>query len=342
MKEFLLFAAIFLFSYVEIAAQSCTGCGGTTNTGSNSSAIGTNTISTKNSSFASGFGSEAKADFATAIGFYAKATDAKCIALGSAVKASMDKSVVIGSGEWNANIYLENSIPRSLMVGFSSHYPTLFVGEAPGFYKTGRIGIGNVTAPEAKLHIYSDDNEAATLFLQPSNWSTDYNAAVWLGDSSHSISAEIDEGLVYQTQENHIFRGGNIYIEDIDKGIIMKSPDGRCWLGTLDNNGSLSFTVMESCPGEEASAIRQTGKPGSDNGLKIYPDPATDHLTIEIKNPENKLLHVSLLDAKGVEMKFSKTNSGKTMFYMGDLRSGVYFVRVNGNGIQRTAKIIKR
>jgi len=335
----LLFAVSYIFIYGIITAQ-CTSCDGTINTGSNSSAIGFETVSTGNSSFASGFGSEAKADFATAIGFFAKATDAKCIALGSAVKASMDKSVVIGSGEWNANIYLENSIPRSFMVGFSSHYPTLFVGEAPGFYKTGCIGIGNVTIPQAKLHIRSDDNEPATLFLQPSNWNADYNAALWLADSLHSISAEIDEGLVYKTEENHVFKGGNIYIEDIDKGIIMKSPDGRCWLGKLDNNGILNFTVMETCPGQP-SAIYETGETNTGGGLHVYPNPANDYLTVEFHNPDHKLFSVTLIDEQGVELRFSKTTAEKTQIFTGDLKKGLYIVTVSGNSRKLTAKVMK-
>ena len=40
---------------------------------------------------------------------------------------------------------------------------------------------------------------------------------------------------------------GDIYISDIDKGIIMKSPDGNCWRGVLDNSGSLSFSGVV-CP----------------------------------------------------------------------------------------------
>ena len=102
--------------------------------------------------------------------------------------------------------------------------------------------LGNVTNPEAKLHILSDEDEAAILFLQPSNWNTTYNAEIWLGNQNHGIAADVDEGMVYQTENNHVFKNGDVYIEDIDKGIIMKSPDGRCWRGQLDNNGTLNFT----------------------------------------------------------------------------------------------------
>jgi hypothetical protein len=40
---------------------------------------------------------------------------------------------------------------------------------------------------------------------------------------------------------------GDIYINDIDRGIIMKSPDGQCWRGTLDNSGTLQFNAV-ACP----------------------------------------------------------------------------------------------
>jgi hypothetical protein len=40
---------------------------------------------------------------------------------------------------------------------------------------------------------------------------------------------------------------GDIYISDINKGIIMKSPDGHCWRGTLDYAGSLQFSSIP-CP----------------------------------------------------------------------------------------------
>ena len=40
---------------------------------------------------------------------------------------------------------------------------------------------------------------------------------------------------------------GDIYLSDISRGVIMKSPDGQCWRGTLDNTGQLSFVVI-TCP----------------------------------------------------------------------------------------------
>ncbi|MBN2349951.1 MAG: hypothetical protein JXJ22_14010 [Bacteroidales bacterium] len=40
---------------------------------------------------------------------------------------------------------------------------------------------------------------------------------------------------------------GDIFISDINKGVIMKSPDGQCWRMTVDNSGSLISTAI-TCP----------------------------------------------------------------------------------------------
>ena len=40
---------------------------------------------------------------------------------------------------------------------------------------------------------------------------------------------------------------GDVYIEDISKGVIMKSPNGQCWRYTPDNQGALSPTAVD-CP----------------------------------------------------------------------------------------------
>jgi hypothetical protein len=44
-----------------------------------------------------------------------------------------------------------------------------------------------------------------------------------------------------------VISDGDIYLEDISKGIIMKSPDGTCWRGTVNNAGTLQFNSV-TCP----------------------------------------------------------------------------------------------
>lgn len=40
---------------------------------------------------------------------------------------------------------------------------------------------------------------------------------------------------------------GDVYISSIEKGIIMTSPNGQCWRGTINNTGVLEFTAVD-CP----------------------------------------------------------------------------------------------
>lgn len=41
---------------------------------------------------------------------------------------------------------------------------------------------------------------------------------------------------------------GDVYIEDINKGVIMKSPNGTCWRLTVDDTGAMIPTALISCP----------------------------------------------------------------------------------------------
>ena len=42
-------------------------------------------------------------------------------------------------------------------------------------------------------------------------------------------------------------KDGDIFLEDINSGVIMKSPNGNCWRLQIDNDGQTSVTPI-SCP----------------------------------------------------------------------------------------------
>ena len=66
-------------------------------------------------------------------------------------------SIVMGLGCINTSDYLVNNIPNSLMIGFNSDKPTLYVGPSNGIGTTGNVGIGTSTTT-AKIDIVSDGN----------------------------------------------------------------------------------------------------------------------------------------------------------------------------------------
>ena len=103
--------------------------------------------------------------------------------------------MVIGSGiEGTGDAYLVNDSSNSLMIGFNSVKPTLFVSESPNDHsqnilnRTGRVAIGDVM-PQAKLHIRSDSGENAGIILEPDNPATD-SVFIRLMDSHHSITVD--------------------------------------------------------------------------------------------------------------------------------------------------------
>ncbi|MBU0488554.1 MAG: hypothetical protein KKD31_11460, partial [Bacteroidetes bacterium] len=95
--------------------------------------------------------------FGLSLGKNTLAANPNGIALGNnvAVNGNGVNSIAIGSGFISSGGYISrliNSTPNSLIVGFNSERPTLFVGPAEGYGMVGKVGIGTIT-PEANLHI---------------------------------------------------------------------------------------------------------------------------------------------------------------------------------------------
>lgn len=337
----------------------CVNCDNTINNGTNSSAIGQETKSQGINSFASGTFSEASGNTSTALGMHNLASGTQSIAIGSFVQATESHAITMGSGGGSGNELINNEA-YSLMVGFNSTYPTLFVSNSTTmspYNKTGKIGIGNVTSPVAKLHLRADEGEAANIFLEPSSWTSEFNAEIWMGNQLHGINAELNKGLIFKTEHYYLFNQGNmglgteepaakvhvksgdIYIEDIGRGIIMKSPDGTCWRGTVNNDGQLVFEALEICPEDGTTSVSEPSPIPSN--VKVYPNPAENQITIEISKLSFNSLNLEIIDEVGRIVKSSIIDNNKTVISIEDLRPGIYYCRVSGDRIFNVEKFIK-
>lgn len=141
---------------------------GTQTNNLNSSALGLYSMAQGYGAFASGFnanssgfGSHSFGMNAQSSGMYAFsagtnsfASGAYSIALGKYVKAIGQNSTVIGAGY--QTYYLSNPQPNSMMVGFLSDRPTLYVGASQGAGTLGKVGIG-LDGPEARLDVNAED-----------------------------------------------------------------------------------------------------------------------------------------------------------------------------------------
>ena len=349
MKKTYLLLILIIFGS-SVFAQNCTNCNGTSTSGLNASAIGTSTIADGNSAFAGGyfskatgnnsfaFGEMSYADSnnsialgtrdtanwigAIAIGMNARAGGTGSIALGNQIQALGHYSIVIGTG-FQPTKKLRNPYTNSLMIGFNSMKPTLFVSSSLYYDKTGRIGIGNVTDPQAKLHLRADDGEDAAIYIEPNNWNAGEMARLILGNTFHSITTNNSEGMKFESENNFIFNGknsgfgveepkakvhinGNLLFEHSLNGIIMKSEDGNCWKGRISNNGELIFAQVDC---ETLSSTENLSEP-KHSEIFIYPNPTNGHITVEYTG-NRKNLRLEIKSISGLLVATYKISKGE-------------------------------
>lgn len=232
----------FLYPPLEMKSQ-CVTCDGGSASGTASSIIGTNNTASGTNSFAGGvnstaegYGSFAFGNQAQALGTYTYSigpaaytgSSGSSFAIGKFVSATAYESFVLGMG-FSSNTALSNTIVNSMMFGINSDLPTLFIAGAPGAGYTGKIGIGNVPSPEAKLHIKADNNEVASLLIQPTNLSS--SSYIWLGSQEYGFKKTASR-LEFISDDKFIFYSGNIGIgtytptERLEIHGNIKQPDG--------------------------------------------------------------------------------------------------------------------
>jgi hypothetical protein len=132
---------------------------------------------------------------------------------------------------------------------------------------------------------------------------------------------------------------GDVYISEIDRGIIMRSPDGQCWRGTLDNQGSLRFAPID-CP--ELITTVQPIKTSDE--ILIYPNPTDGKITIGVKDNNLKDLSIKIFDLDGKMLNAGKIESNFKTVDISEYISGTYILTVNDkNGaVLSSNKIIKK
>ena len=334
---------------IQLNAQ-CVTCDGGSATGTNSSIIGLNNTASGNNSFAGGkdsralelasfafgytskanakfsfalgYGSEANGEKSFAIGHKAKTFDASAMAFGTWVNGLAPASITFGRG-YSEQKPLINYKESSFAIGFKSDIATFFVSPSPGpsFGTTGRVGIGTME-PAAKLHIRADEGEDASILLETSG--SDHASRLML-TNEHTIEARNEDNLYFGTAtgKDFVFHQGDIFLDDIQSGIIMKSPNGLCWRGTLNVQGSLTF-VQITCPEETSIAVQSSIEPAK---LKLYPNPTSGKLIVEteISNKQKELIICSL---DGKTLSRLKINSAKTEISTEYYKSGTYLVQL--------------
>lgn len=81
-------------------------------------------------------------------------------------------------------------------------------------------------------------------------WSINWDAVSTCGNTyeyASNYQSIFGNTMPVETTDSVKITGGDLYITDISKGVIIKSPNGTCWRMTIDNNGSIITTAVD-CP----------------------------------------------------------------------------------------------
>jgi hypothetical protein len=254
------------------------------------------------------------------------------IGIGVARKAYLKEYDTLTMKNWGY-IYGDNLNPGIAIL------PDLqFASKGLYIQRDGRIGI-YTKRPNAELDVnggikigYSMISTPGLLRFNGSDFEG-YNGKSWVSLSGTSeYQWQKTDNDIYYTQGNvgigteqpytklEIAKG-DIFISDIEYGIIMKSPDGGCWRGTLDNTGSLNF-VSIACPD------LPIGLKGSEEGILkqavlIYPNPAKDEVYIEINDKYDRVQY-SVFNISGNLVQSGKIKNSTRSVDISKLVSGTY------------------
>lgn len=283
--------------------------------------------------------------------------NSNCMLIGHRLQSAAGSQIILGSGPGGG--FLTSNKMHSLAVGFLSTVPTFFVGESPSSVRTGKVSIGNTTDPQAKLHIRADAAEDATMLLEAtgtnkiSSFMMGGGQAV-IGTTSNNNSLSFVTGsnitrMFINAANGNIGIGsgdpvaklqvkdGDIFIEDINRGIIMKSPDGNCWRGVLNNQGQLEFVLLPDCVSVSASSQIPVQNPG----FRIAPNPASGSLQIQCNADDmDKFNSFKMLDASGHEIKAGKLIKTHIQLDIHNLSAGIYFIHFYGKEALWTEKVV--
>ena len=184
----------------------------------NSTAIGKyNTISyttSTNPSYTIGDHNSLTKPYSIALGSDNNVNATSSIVIGYNIKNITDYGITIGRGNTTQNLKLINNT-EGIMMGTNSNIPTLYISNSIGVNYTGKIGIGNVTSPSAKLHIKADssgEGEDADIMLEPT--ASGKYAAIYFKTKDNYIRMRNSAGLDFSAPRYN-FQTGKVGIGNV-------------------------------------------------------------------------------------------------------------------------------
>ena len=165
--------------------------------------------------------------------------------------------------------------------------------------------------------LYTYDEYGLRNELLKQNW----NGEEWLNDLRYEYYRHIDNAK----KVSICFNG---HTQCISINALPALLRNGASLGTCDQEKRENFKTIKEDRNRELHENRKS--------IKVYPNPATDQITINLINNNSSELHkvrIEILDSRGRSLRsFKANNVGEFTFHRGDLHKGQYIVRLtDGN-----------
>lgn len=205
------------------------------------STLGNQNTASGNYSFAAGWGSQALGQTSFALGYYSKAEGLNSMAMGMYTDSQTAYGITIGKGYSSTKPLANNT--GGIMLGAGSNVPTLYISPQNTENRTGRVAIGNVTSPSAKLHIAGDGVENADILLA----STGTNKSViQFRSSNNNITVGSDNVMKFNAPNMQFYPTGQVAVNGAFKVTGNVILSGLASTSTkiliVGTNGQLSST----------------------------------------------------------------------------------------------------
>jgi len=212
--------------------------GGGSSTGYKST-LGNQNTAGGNYSLAAGCGNQASGQSSFALGYGNNSVGLNSIAIGMFTKSQNSYGITIGTGYSNTKPLNNNT--SGIMLGSGSNLPTLFISYQNIENRTGKVGIGNVTSPQAKLHVAGDANEDASILLEASSTK---NATLQFRSSNNKIMVGSDNVMKFNASNMQFNPTGQVVVNGAFKAtgnIILSGLAGTSTkVLAVGSNGQLS------------------------------------------------------------------------------------------------------
>jgi|GEM_PF-589740 len=220
---------------------------------------------------------------ALAFGHRAISQGGTSVAIGAHVESDTLNAFTIGGGKISFPfVPLVNNIPQSLMIGFNSNLPTLFVGTSPGTDTTGNVGIAT-TSPQQKLDVNGAINIGTT--DTGTAGAMRYNLGAFEGHDGNSWKPFGGGSSNWDTLSNNAYRlSGKIGLglNNPNKNIHMHDAAG----GSVNIKFTNSFTGLTNSDGFEVGI----GISGTNNRARVWNKEYT-HMVFATNNTERMRIH---------------------------------------------------